>query len=135
MLFLFADVPREGFFRQSVIKDFCRFGRLKGFVDVARSAAFGRVAGDVFEFAFPEAGGALFRNRRRFENIAAFPAFPERLSASGTNIVLKRCIRLITAVCTFFDCHTNVSFDRNLSSLNGNHHDIIFKEVKRFWKT
>jgi hypothetical protein len=62
---------------------------LQCFVNIPRTAAFRCIAGDVSKFAFPEAGWTLFRDGLRFQDVAAFPAFPERLSAGRTLIVVK----------------------------------------------
>jgi hypothetical protein len=78
---------------------------LQSLVDVSGTAAFRRVAGDVLKFAFSEAGGTLFRDGLRFQDVAALLAFPKGLSAGRTHIIFKRGVGLIPAYCTFMNSH------------------------------
>ena len=83
--------------------------QLQSFVDISRTAAFRRIAGDIPEFAFFKTGRTLFRKRFRLQYEPAFPAFPERLSTFRTGIVIERFIGLIPADRTFFNSHFRTS--------------------------
>jgi len=60
------------------------------------------------------------------QDVAAFPAFPERLPAFGAGIVIKGCLGFISANRAFYNRHLSASFElkfnkpSNLKELGSN---------------
>ena len=74
------------------------------------AAAFGRIAGNIFEFAFAETGWTLIRDCLLFQYKSAFAAFPECLPAGWANIVFEFRTAGKSANRTFFYRHGLASY-------------------------